>query len=143
MVTLAARLARATRWLPLVVVVSLAGPSMAGWDSTVVVLAQADSEDQQPADMPAPAADMPAPADAGSPTAVVEETPADTAMPAPEEAVPAAEETVPAMEETVPATGDTPASPPQAGDVQVCVSVTSTPNGTVTVATQPCPADSP
>jgi hypothetical protein len=117
----ASRLARATRWLPLVVV-GLAGPSIAGWGSAVTVLAQADGEDQQSPDIPAPVADDSSP--------VVEDMPADAAMPAPEATLPAAD--------------DTPAAPPpQAGDAHLCVTVTSDPNGTVTVATQPCPPDSP
>jgi hypothetical protein len=130
----ASRLARATRWLPLVVV-GLAGPSIAGWGSAVTVLAQADGEDQQSPDIPAPVADDSSP--------VVEDMPADAAIPAPEATLPAADDT-PAPEATLPAADDTPAAPPpQAGDAHLCVTVTSDPNGTVTVATQPCPPDSP
>jgi hypothetical protein len=138
----APRLARATRWLPLVLVVGLAGPSITDWSSAVTVLAQADSGDQQPANTGTPAADtaspvveeapagdlMPAPAADGS-APVVEETPADDAMPAPAETMPAAD--------------GTPAPSRSNGDVLLCIEVTRTPNGSVNVVTQPCQPDSP
>lgn len=122
MLTTASRLALAMRWLPLVVLVGLAGPSVAGWSSAVTVLAQADGEDQQPADTPpAPAADYAPP--------VLEDTPADAALPA--------------ADETMPAADNTQSPQPQAGEVQLCVTVTTDTSGTITAVAQPCPPDAP
>jgi hypothetical protein len=117
----ASRLMRAMCWVPLVMAVGLAGPSVAGWTSALTVLAQADSEDQHPADTPpAPAADDPAP--------TFKETPAD-AMPASEEAMPAAD--------------DAQSPQGQPGDIELCVTVTSDANGKVTAVAQPCPPEAP
>jgi hypothetical protein len=138
----APRLARTMRWLPMVVVLGLAGPNIIGLSPAVTVLAQPDSGDQQPADMATPTADDSTPS--------VEEAPAGDVMPAPatDESSPAVEQTpggaaMPTTDETLPATDGTPAAPTQDGDIRLCVEVTRAPDGSLNVVTQPCPPDSP